>query len=597
MSRRSTLVAHFIPACLFTLLAVGSAHAVEDDAATLSDRGRDNLLAFARLVGDIRHFHPSDEAARLDWDRFVTAAVSEVESAADAQELAAVLRTWFEPIAPSIRIELTAQFQPTPHSSLDDHADNRVAVWTHAGFGQASQDGQRMNIYSSKRRFMRPGTTADEGFPSYGETIRRDLPGGITTDVPIAVLRRDRKTIPAGGVLPVDLDTIETDGTVRTVRFASVILLWNVMQHFYPYFDVVDTDWDAILPAALDQAAMASADQEHLHVLQRMVAALHDGHGSVWSMRRNTSMQLPFDWTWAGEELVITHAPTAASRPLSAGDVVMSIDGQPTADVYAQACTRISGATEGWKRHTSLALLRFEGTAAVVLELRRPDGSEYTAQIQRVGFQRRYEKPRGDVVRTLDDGVMYVDLDQIKPEEFKETIARLVDAPGVVFDMRGYPTVSPEFLYHVADEPVRSANWNVPLIRYPDQRDVTWSTTYWPPQQREPRIESPVVWLTDGRAISYAESCMAIVEHYELGPIVGATTAGTNGNVNPLKLPGGYQVAWTGMKVTTHDDGQYHGVGVKPTHPCEPTVEGIAAGRDDVLERGLEVLRAMIRGE
>ena len=29
-----------------------------------------NLLAFSRLLGYVRHFHPSDEAARTDWDGF-----------------------------------------------------------------------------------------------------------------------------------------------------------------------------------------------------------------------------------------------------------------------------------------------------------------------------------------------------------------------------------------------------------------------------------------------------------------------------------------------------------------------------------------------
>jgi hypothetical protein len=61
-----------------------------------------------------------------------------------------------------------------------------------------------------------------------------------------------------------------------------------------------------------------------------------------------------------------------------------------------------------------------------------------------------------------------------------------------------------------------------------------------------------VAFLTDGRRISYGETFLAIIEHYKLAALVGSPTAGTNGNINPFTLPGGYRVVWTGMKVLKH---------------------------------------------
>ena len=56
------------------------------------------------------------------------------------------------------------------------------------------------------------------------------------------------------------------------------------------------------------------------------------------------------------------------------------------------------------------------------------------------------------------------------------------------------------------------------------------------------------------------------------------------------QLPGGYSVAWTGMKVLKHDGSQHHGVGILPTAPASRTQAGVAAGRDEVLERGIALL-------
>jgi len=83
---------------------------------------------------------------------------------------------------------------------------------------------------------------------------------------------------------------------------------------------------------------------------------------------------------------------------------------------------------------------------------------------------------------------------------------------------------------------------------------------------------------------------MGIVEFYHLAEIVGGPTAGTNGNVNPLPLPGGYRVTWTGMKVLKHDGSRHHGVGIAPTVPVSRTLAGVAAGRDEILERAVQIV-------
>jgi C-terminal processing protease CtpA/Prc len=84
---------------------------------------------------------------------------------------------------------------------------------------------------------------------------------------------------------------------------------------------------------------------------------------------------------------------------------------------------------------------------------------------------------------------------------------------------------------------------------------------------------------------------MGIVEYYKLGEIVGGPTAGTNGNVNSFRLPGGYTISWTGMKVLKQDGSQHHGVGILPTVPVSRTRAGVAAGRDELLERAVQTVR------
>jgi len=90
---------------------------------------------------------------------------------------------------------------------------------------------------------------------------------------------------------------------------------------------------------------------------------------------------------------------------------------------------------------------------------------------------------------------------------------------------------------------------------------------------------------------------MGYVADCKLGIIVGSTTAGTNGNVATFLTPGGFSVSFTGMRVTRHDGrSPYHLLGVAPDVVVAPTLEGLRAGRDEVLERGTDIVRASRSG-
>jgi len=145
-------------------------------------------------------------------------------------------------------------------------------------------------------------------------------------------------------------------------------------------------------------------------------------------------------------------------------------------------------------------------------------------------------------------------------------------------------------LQHLTDTAITSAQWNIPIVTRPDRQGMDFQFSNWSLEPRQPHIRGKVAFLTDGRAISYAETYMGMVEHYRLAKIVGGPTAGTNGNVNPFELPGGYTLSWTGMKVLKHDGSQHHGIGIQPTVPVAPTLKGVREGRDEVLEKGIETV-------
>lgn len=81
---------------------------------------------------------------------------------------------------------------------------------------------------------------------------------------------------------------------------------------------------------------------------------------------------------------------------------------------------------------------------------------------------------------------------------------------------------------------------------------------------------------------------------YRLSPrakVFGSQTAGADGNVERITLPGGNKVVYTSIGVYYPDRTETQGMGIVPDVKVRPTVEGIREGRDEVLEAALEYLR------
>jgi C-terminal processing protease CtpA/Prc len=527
-------------------------------------RGLENTVAFARLLGYVRYFHPTQAVADQDWDRFAIEGVRAVEGAADAEQLAATLQTLFAPVAPTVRVYPVGNEPELPASLRRAGEGERPAMtyWRHFGVGT---DAPR-SIYSSAR--VTSGAT-DADFKAAGAAAS-----------------------------PVNLDPRpmgwKPSGNDRATRLAAVVLAWNVFQHFYPYFDVVETDWPATLRRSLGQAAVDEDEEAFLLTLRRLVADLYDGHGRVHHAGDRGLMLPPLLWDWIEDRLVVTRVGEGVDA-LAPGDVVVRVDGRPVTEALADLETRISSATPQWKRHRALyQLAAGPHESEIVLTVAEAGDGERTVTLKRTTptwGEGALSETRPEKIADLGNGIVYVDLGRQRDSDFEEAVPRLAEAKGIVFDMRGYPSFNFSLVVsHLIDEPVTCAQWHVPTPSRPDREGMTFRFSNWNVYPKFPRFTEKVAFLTHGGAISAAETLMGIVEHYRLGAIVGTPTAGTNGNVNPFTLPGGYSVSFTGMKVLKHDGSRHHGVGILPTERVERTIEGVAAGRDEQLERAVELL-------
>ena len=461
------------------------------------------------------------------------------------------------------------------------------------GYTYVLDAGEPKAGMASMRISSDPSGALFDGAPAPGEYIDRDLGAGYAARIPLALFSDESGTLGnddpelLAGLQAQLADIDPTSADDDALRIANVIIAWNVFRHFYPYFDVVDVDWNAVLGQSLAMV-IGDDDEGGIEALEYLVERLHDGHARVSHTDMNDEVGFAFSVAWIEDRVVITHT---ADAHFEIGDVIVSVDGVPASTIVEQSEALISGSPQ-WKRVGALRRFAFGelATNASISLLRA--GVEVQHEVTRDTPFMPTPSPR-EPIEELEPGIWYVDLDRAPMESIDEGIEVLAEAAGVVFDLRGYPKGNHDILRHLLDQADTSASWmQIDRIVYPDGLDVQGQQPHaWFLQPREPRISGRVAFITDGRAISYAESLMSFVEHYKLGEIVGQPTAGTNGNVNTVQLLAGSSIRYTGMRVVKHDGAQHHLVGIQPTVPVQRTIRGVIEGRDEFLDRALELVR------
>jgi C-terminal processing protease CtpA/Prc len=95
------------------------------------------------------------------------------------------------------------------------------------------------------------------------------------------------------------------------------------------------------------------------------------------------------------------------------------------------------------------------------------------------------------------------------------------------------------------------------------------------------------VILVDEITQSSAEYTTMAFRSSPRATVIGSTTAGADGNVSAIALPGGLRSMISGISVFYPDKKPTQRVGMIPNREVKQTIAGIRAGRDEVLEAAI----------
>jgi hypothetical protein len=170
----------------------------------------------------------------------------------------------------------------------------------------------------------------------------------------------------------------------------------------------------------------------------------------------------------------------------------------------------------------------------------------------------------------------------------------LENTKAIIFDIRNYPN--------------STSPWSIANIIYPGkmcfskltQPDLNFpGTHYWyydslGYNDNTSYYKGKVIILCDEQTQSAAEYTCMMLKAMPNSIIVGSQTAGADGNITSFKLSQDIQAGFTTLGVFYPDGTETQRVGIVPDSVVYPTAEGIRQGRDEILEKALEIAGCVV---
>lgn len=518
----------------------------------------ENLQVLGKVWGFLKYHHPVVVAGRRQWDFELFRTLPAVLAARDRAAAQRVMASWVRSLG-----------EVPPCTSCAEPPTNPKAAPRLGWLQDTARLGKDLSAQLVAIHARRP---------KVAEQFYVKLAGGVGNPDFSNELWYSRQDDPDAGY-----------------RLLALFRWWNVIEYWFPSRDLIGEDWDATLREFIPRMANARGREAYQLELLALIDRIHDTHASLGG---GLGVQPPRGLAYVpvavrfveGQAVVSMFlnprlGPATGLRP---GDAIRAIDGTPVDTLVARWRAAYPASNESARlRDMALNLLRGaegpvrlqvvrDGAQTELVCLRAPaDSSDRRAQYV-------HDQP-GPAVRRLSPDIAYLKMSSVSMDDVPKYLEAMAGARCVVIDIRNYPAAF--LVFALGQHLVRE---NTPFVRF-TMGDPANPGAF---VMREPLglapvspwVEGQIVILVDEVTQSSAEYTTMAFRARPGALVVGSQTAGADGNVSTVPLPGGYRSRISGLGVYYPDGRETQRIGIVPDLVVRPTIAGIRAGRDEVLE-------------
>lgn len=540
----------------------------------ISDLQQESLYKLCKVWGYAKYHHPSVVDGSLNWDAELFRVMPKVLEAQTEGEADRTMYLWLD--------------QFPFEAEKTEEAAQWLALQEEAGFQKLDTSWiQDADVY---------GTELCGYLEKLSQTFLTER------EKAYAAFLKDTPYVNFDHEVAWDLKP-EDDG----MKLLSLFRFWNIYEYYSPNVRITPTEWDLVLQEAIPKLLSADSYREYVLAVAAVAAETGDAHITVADKENICRFFygryfLPCSIKVVDGRVVVAQAAAgeqAGEGGLQAGDIIEAVDGQ-TIEARITELSQYTALPEPDRFLVKLGmqLLESENKQAEV-RMKRED-EILTLQINTMENPYRYQNPyKNGLIGQGEIG--YIDPSGLKEGDLEKLMEEFTDTRGIIVDLRYYPSVFIPYLLgeYITPEPRQFAALTFPNRVSPGsffRSDEFYSGAgaVKMAEGREtacPPYHGKVMVLMNEESMSQSEFTVMALRQSPNAVVVGSTSIGADGNVVKVSLPGRITMNISGLGVYTPDGGQTQRTGLRPDVECLPTVDGLREGRDELIEKAVELIR------
>lgn len=378
-------------------------------------------------------------------------------------------------------------------------------------------------------------------------------------------------------------------------KLLSLFRYWNIIEYYYPYKDIIEENWDSVLTEFIPKFIETKDELEYKLAVEGLATKIHDPHAMVSDTngtldKYRGDKYAPIEFGLIENQIVIKNVLPKYEKEckLKKGDIVLKINDKDIFEVIKEKSKYASLS----KKSAIVNRLQYELFAtskdSMNLTIKRDD-NKITQNVKCYPDINMFDIDE-DSHKLIDKNIGYINPGKLAEGEIDKIMDKFMDTKGLIVDLRYYPS---DFIVYslgkyLMPKEVTFAKTSVPnqsvpgeFILYEDLKVGSDNKNYY---------KGKVMILMNERSQSQSEFTVMSLRNAPNAKVIGSDSIGTDGNVASFSLPGGVNTLITGVGIYNPDKSQTQRIGIKPDIYIEPTIQGIKEGRDELLEKAIEII-------
>lgn len=535
--------------------------------STLTPQGTKNLTVLGKVWGFLKYHHPAIAKGDINWDYELFRVLEEIAFAKADSERDQRILTWIDTYGPVSTCEKCKETSAEAYLKPDNG-------WiTSSGLSKELQERLEYiysNRFQGKHYYI--DQTSNVGNPIF------------SNEKPYAEM-----TYPDPGF-----------------RLLSLYRYWNMIHYYFPYKDIMDKDWDTVLKEYIPRFITAKNELEYEIAALQIIGDIKDTHANLWGgddqwEATKGSKYPPVHLQFIENKMVVVdfyNPEMKSSLGLEIGDVISSVNGIFTSKIIEDKIPYYPASNPAARmRDISSEILMGNGESLDLIVLR--DGEEIDVKMplyerKELDIYGWYREPSDDVksYKMLPGNIGYITLANITKEDPEFIAKEFLNCKGIIIDIRNYPSAFMPFALgqFIAPKGTEFVKFTTPNLNNPGEFVMGSSLMIGAGNIAKEKFKGKVVVLVNELSQSQAEYTAMAFRAASNTTIIGSTTAGADGNVSTILLPGGLRTMISGIGIFYPDGTPTQRIGIVPDIEVKPTIQGIKEGRDELLEKAIEII-------